>query len=543
MFGLAGSSSISGGPSELPSKERIASYKPLLDSEVGRQARNEQTLEIRKQKKHQALKKKRGMSNTLNNDDEEWMQLDDEHIVYFFNHATSNTDRLDSIRGLRCILATCEDDATVNTVVHGNALPRLVEYLSPRCPPEFVYESLWCINNIAATAHSQAVFNSGAVKDIMYHLKNSTNNEVRETCIMALTNIVSDGGEMRLSVLSQGLIDILLDILHDLKDPTESLGFHTIWSLCTICQEPLEDGPAMKITATLGVVFCNLVQLQKKHLAEIMNDILWAFSYLSKSRPNVMESVVQLGMIPYLVTLLNENQINLQIQPVLKVLGNIVAGTEAQTQSVLDAGILAFLQPLFHDATHPWEIRKEAAWMASNICAGSQAQVRALFETGLIEDLALIALEDRWQVRNEAIWAIANFCTGHGSKYIQNVIDQGGIAPLVTVLAMTSPSEDMICEVLDALHKILEVGGSRSREIIEEYDGHVLLNELTLESKSEIAAKKASKILGLFFGGETFVDECENCGPQVVDKKFKFGINDPSMEATFDFGDNSNRMF
>lgn len=330
--------------------------------------------------------------------------------------------------------------------------------------------------------------------------------------------------------------------LQDTDNISESLMFQIISSFDVICREPLGDGLAVQITTSLMALINSFAQIQNRHLAAPMNDILWSFSHLSKFHPSVKDFTVQSGVVPYLVSLLNDNPMDLHILPVLRTLGNIAAGAEAQTQSVLDGGILAVLQPFLDIEQDPWEHRKEAAWIASNICAGNKHQVQLFFETGMMEELVLIALNDRWAVRNEATWALANFCAGEGFNHIQSVIDIGAIAPLVAVLEMMNPDEDLICEVLDALYKILEVGGIESRRIIEECDeGHDWLNKLTMDSGSAAVTQKATKILMDFFeddGG----NENENTASAVTnDNTYKFGVDAvATSETSFDFGDNSN---
>lgn len=66
----------------------------------------------------------------------------------------------------------------------------------------------------------------------------------------------------------------------------------------------------------------------------------------------------------------------------LRAVGNIVTGTDEQTQMVLDCGVLQQMPALL---THPKEkINKEAVWFLSNITAGNQQQVQAVIEAGLM---------------------------------------------------------------------------------------------------------------------------------------------------------------
>ncbi len=68
--------------------------------------------------------------------------------------------------------------------------------------------------------------------------------------------------------------------------------------------------------------------------------------------------------------------------PALRAIGNIVTGTDEQTQVVLDAGALkVFPQLLRHKKPN---IQKEAAWTLSNITAGKDSQIQEVINAGLV---------------------------------------------------------------------------------------------------------------------------------------------------------------
>ena len=66
-----------------------------------------------------------------------------------------------------------------------------------------------------------------------------------------------------------------------------------------------------------------------------------------------------------------------------RALGNIVTGSDDQTDAVVKAGCLPILGGLLkHGKTN---VVKEAAWTLSNITAGPAEQIQAVIESGLIE--------------------------------------------------------------------------------------------------------------------------------------------------------------
>lgn len=115
--------------------------------------------------------------------------------------------------------------------------------------------------------------------------------------------------------------------------------------------------------------------------------------------------MIEAGVVPILVRFLSHSEIKLQTAA-LRAVGNIVTGTDEQTQVVLDHGALAqFPILLMH---HKEKIKKEAVWFLSNITAGNQGQVQLVIDAGLIP-LIIKALEVcEFATQKEAAWAISN---------------------------------------------------------------------------------------------------------------------------------------
>ena len=68
--------------------------------------------------------------------------------------------------------------------------------------------------------------------------------------------------------------------------------------------------------------------------------------------------------------------------PALRAIGNIVTGTDEQTQKVIDVGALAVFPSLL--TTPKTNIQKEATWTMSHITAGCQDQIQQVVNHGLV---------------------------------------------------------------------------------------------------------------------------------------------------------------
>lgn len=69
-------------------------------------------------------------------------------------------------------------------------------------------------------------------------------------------------------------------------------------------------------------------------------------------------------------------------------MGNIVTGTDHQTQVAIDAGMLSVLPQLL---MHPKSsIQKEAAWALSNVAAGPCQHIQQLIACGMLPPLVAL---------------------------------------------------------------------------------------------------------------------------------------------------------
>jgi importin subunit alpha-1 len=68
---------------------------------------------------------------------------------------------------------------------------------------------------------------------------------------------------------------------------------------------------------------------------------------------------LQTGFIPRLVELLSSAHTDLHT-PALRAIGNLVTGTDAQTQTVMDSGVLNTFRALLKSPRE--NVRKETAW-------------------------------------------------------------------------------------------------------------------------------------------------------------------------------------
>merc|ERR1712127_890836 len=95
---------------------------------------------------------------------------------------------------------------------------------------------------------------------------------------------------------------------------------------------------------------------------EVLTDAAWALSYLSDdtdSDNQRIEAIVQAGILPRLISLLKHPSTKVQT-PALRAVGNVVTGTDSQTEACLRENCLGGLLSLLSSSKRT--IRKEACW-------------------------------------------------------------------------------------------------------------------------------------------------------------------------------------
>ncbi|XP_024036257.1 importin subunit alpha-2-like [Citrus clementina] len=478
-------------------------YKVAVDADEGRRRREDNMVEIRKNKREESLLKKRreglqsqqfpppAPASNLN------LQTKLESLPAMVAGVWSDDSslQLEATTQFRKLLSI-ERSPPIEEVIQSGVVPRFVEFLMREDYPQLQFEAAWALTNIASgtSENTKVVIDHGAVP-IFVKLLASPSDDVREQAVWALGNVAGDSPRCRDLVLSQGA---LIPLLAQLNERAKlSMLRNATWTLSNFCRGKPQP-PFDQVRPALPA----LAQLVHSNDEEVLTDACWALSYLSDGTNDKIQAVIEAGVCPRLVELLGHPSPSVLI-PALRTVGNIVTGDDFQTQCIITYGALPYLLGLLTHS-HKKSIKKEACWTISNITAGNRDQIQAVIDAGLVGPLVNLLQNAEFDIKKEAAWAISNATSGGTHEQIKYLVREGCIKPLCDLFVCPDPRIVTVC--LEGLENILKVGEAEKNmgtatadvnqyaQLVEEAEGLEKIENLQSHDNNEIY-EKAVKIL------------------------------------------------
>ncbi|EFX74589.1 hypothetical protein DAPPUDRAFT_251789 [Daphnia pulex] len=457
--------------------------------------RTEVNVELRRSKSEEPLPKRR----YLKIDDELLSPLENkscdcsqnEHQGHSINSGDEKMELI-ATNAARGILSR-EYNPPIDIFINANVVPKLVEFLS-RKNHVLQYASAWALTNIASGTSDQkkAVVSAGAVARLIC-LLGSPHPVVAEQAVWALGNIAGGGPELRDHVIELGIIKPLITLIK--PDAPDTLLRKVAWVSGNLCHNKILPPSVHAVRQILPA----LSQLIHKNDKEILFCACSALSFLTDRHNKRIQEVVDAGVVPRLVALLDNVEVAV-ITPTLRTIGNIVTGSAIQTDSVLAAGACPLLAKLLVHAK--MNIVKDAAWTVSNIAAGNTIQIQALFTNNVVRPLVDVLGKGDFECRKEAAWAITYITLGGNVEQIALLRQFGVITPLCALLDQSKEPKTILV-VLAGLAKIL-AAAEKMGELekvslhVEECGGLDRIKDLQSHENDEIY-RKAHAILKQYF--------------------------------------------
>lgn len=495
-------------------EQRLQSYKNSNKKEAQKKKRFENTIQLRKEKRSDQLQKRRnicesGDENTNNPLKECSNQAQLGTVDEIISRLLDDTDKnmqLDATREARKVLSR-EKNPPIQLFIKAGTVNKLVQFLSWSDNQEMLFEATWTLTNIASGNQSEtlAVVNAEAVPPLINLLVCPYFN-VAEQSMWALGNIAGDSSDMRDLVLNHGILKNLLALANavipnsnspELFTPEVVSGIQNLaWTLSNLCRNrypPTEIHFVQKIIPIL----CRLLTVED---VKTKTDAMWAFSYITDGPNDRIQLMLDNDIHRQIVYVLSTVYIPETNIPAIRSLGNIITGSDLQTQAVIDAGLLQALTNLSQSPTMA-SIQKEMAWVISNILAGTNEQIQQVIDSNLIGWVVLLCAQADYKTRKEAAWAITNLASSGNLSQKKRLVDEYGVESLCSMLSVNDNKMIEVC--LGGLTNLAAV--SELQEIvvlkIEESQGLDKIEELQ-NHEQETIYKLAFNLIDKYFSNE-----------------------------------------
>ncbi|XP_034481880.1 importin subunit alpha-like [Drosophila innubila] len=373
--------------------------------------------------------------------------------------------------------------APIDLMIGYGIVPISIRFLQNTKNTALQLEAAWLLTNIAAGSVEQTryVIDQNAVPNLIALLPTES-FEVAKQVVWALANIAANGNEERDIVIQHNVIDKILPLMGD--DMPISFPRTIVWLISILCEDPLP--PFEQVKRMLPV----LSQLLIGEESKVQSKACWILANVVKS-DNLIQAVLDTDAVPRLVYLLDTCSNSRVIVSALRCIGNIVSGTDRQTDAVIDCGVLPTLGKLLQHSHHI--IVKEAAWILSNITCGTREQMSAVLDSGIFHQIRHVLDKGGANAQKEAAWAVTNATSsGTADQIVEMFREYKLMKPFLDLLAATDPNTIQV--VLGGISNLfgvcLKLGGIENLCVmIDDLGGFEKLHALERHENEQVRNK------------------------------------------------------
>lgn len=367
---------------------------------------------------------------------------------------------------------------------------------------EIQISAVWVlINAFYVASETIEEFVKNGVVEVLGGIIQSANcPDLIEICINAIGNIIGEGVKYRDLVISQRVCQ---DILSNCNNSDIGIKEISYWVASLLCMRK------PKISISLSKEIINIVYegLRSENESIIENSVNITAN-LTEVHSEIINTVINSKILEEILELLLRTNV-LIVVPALKVLGNIAAGTDRQTESLLDLGLL---EKIYHLVSSPnAEFKKESFFILSNILAGNDHSKALLLQSPCIKVLISSMTSSDFILKKQATIGISNATFTKSYDLILELLKLNILPELIQGLTESDPSLLSavifgIRNILRTLHQILSQDKWNEFLIsFQDAEGVSRLEDLQMHLNPKIY-QEAQEVLREFFKVEQVSD-------------------------------------
>ncbi|KFK24759.1 hypothetical protein AALP_AA8G021400 [Arabis alpina] len=513
----------------------LSNRRDPIKSSVGNvagQRRRQQAVTVAKERRELVVRAKRLCRVGTNGDDEDAyveseMMIDEEQPILEaqtikaveelksavqYQGKGAMQKRVAALRELRRLLSKSEFPPT-EAAINAGAIPLLVQCLSFGSPDEQLLESAWCLTNIAAGKPEETKSLLPALPMLIAHLGEKSSAPVAEQCAWAIGNVAGEGEDMRSVLLSQGALPPLARMIFPDKGSTVRTA---AWALSNLIKGP-ESKAAAQLVRVDGIVDAILRHLKKMD-EEIATEISWIVVYLSALSDIATSMLLKGGILQLLIERLATSDSLQLLIPVLRSLGNFVASDPKailtfliRGQNTKDSviGVLAKCLRSEHRV-----LKKEAAWVLSNIATGSVEHKKMIHSTEAMPLLLRLLSTSPFDIRREVAYVLGNLCVESVEgdtkpriiqEHLVSIVRAGCLSGFIDLVR--SPDIEAARLGLQFIELVLRgMPNGEGPKLVEGGDGIDAMERFQFHENEELRVM-ANSLVDKYFGEDYGIDE------------------------------------
>ncbi|KAJ2745247.1 hypothetical protein GGI20_002315 [Coemansia sp. BCRC 34301] len=320
--------------------------------------------------------------------------------------SSRHEERVEALKNLSTKLEQPSEELR-KFVLDGSCIDLLTKFFSATDADEKLH-SLWCLTNIAANEGRLAEKVLVSVPHLL-SLVSSDNVELQNQAAWALGNLAAEGEKARETLHANGVLKPLIDLLSSTTD--EAILQTACFAVSNMARKP---------NSYFDELFAlQLPQLAAKQLVAFkenqncVTELAWVFAYLAaSSSEQQIDEILATGAIDTLLQcalqLAKTESLGAPLIPVIRTLGNIAAGTDAQTSELVAKNGFVGLLVRCIESTSSRAVEKEALWALSCVTASRKADVDAVVDAGVVPDLVRIIEKQNFDIKKEAAFGLLN---------------------------------------------------------------------------------------------------------------------------------------